>query len=100
MNRRTLVALEPQTVGGGLTSWLHVVQLGVKLVHGESMRKKEEVKRFSVSLPVDEYDAIQNLAASQRPPVSLNYAVRYAVQLLLDMHANRQLSLPLTETST
>ena len=53
------------------------------------------MKRFSVSLEADEYDELCRIAQTHRPPLSLQYVVRYALQRFFDEHENRQLQLTL-----
>lgn len=59
------------------------------------MPKTTEMKRFTVSLEPRDYDALRHLAESHRPPLSLQYVVRYALQEFLDRHEGRQLTLKL-----
>jgi len=59
------------------------------------MPKTTEMKRFTVSLEPRDYDALRGIAESHRPPLSLQYVVRYALQEFLDRHEGRQLTLKL-----
>ncbi len=59
------------------------------------MPKATEMKRFTVSLELRTYDALRQVAASQRPPISLQYVVRYALEEFLDRHEGRPLTLKL-----
>lgn len=59
------------------------------------MPKTTEMKRFTVSLEPHDYDALRRIADSQRPPLSLQYVVRYALQEFLDRHQGQQLTLKL-----
>jgi hypothetical protein len=52
-------------------------------------------KRLSISLEVEDYDALRALAEGHRPPLSLQYVLNVAVKDLLEKHASRQLALPL-----
>ncbi|PJK27683.1 hypothetical protein [Minwuia thermotolerans] len=52
-----------------------------------------EMKRFSVSVEREEYEALRHIAQSHRPPLSLQYVVRYALQEFLDKHEGQQLML-------
>jgi hypothetical protein len=52
-------------------------------------------KRFTVSIDRADYEALQELGQSVKPPVNLQYLVRLAVRNLLEQHAARQLALPL-----
>lgn len=61
------------------------------------MPKTTEMKRFTVSLELQEYEALRRVAEAQRPPLSLQYVVRYALQEFLDRHEGRQLTLKLKE---
>jgi len=54
---------------------------------------KVELKRFTVSLEPAEYEALRQIAESHRPPLSLQYVVRYALQRFID--ENREKRLPL-----
>lgn len=57
------------------------------------MPKTTDMKRFTVSLELEEYEALRRLADAQRPPLSLQYVVRYALQEFLERHQGRQLTL-------
>ncbi len=59
------------------------------------MPRKTKVKRFTVSLEAAEYDALRRIAESHRPPLSLQYVVRYVVQRFLDENKGKQLQLDL-----
>ena len=59
------------------------------------MPKATEMKRFTVSLEPRAYDALRQVADSQRPPISLQYVVRYALEEFLDQHEGRPLTLKL-----
>ena len=59
------------------------------------MPKTMEMKRFTVSLEPRAYDTLRQIAESQRPPLSLQYVVRYALEEFLDRHEGRQLTLKL-----
>lgn len=61
------------------------------------MAKTTEMKRFTVSLQPRDYNVLRRIAESQRPPLSLQYVVRYALQEFLDRHEGRQLTLKLKE---
>ena len=52
-----------------------------------------KMRRFSVSLDEPDYDALKLIAESHRPPLSLQYVVRYALQRFLDEHKDKQLTL-------
>ena len=58
------------------------------------MAKKPQMKRFSVSLEAGEYAELSRLARTHRPPLSLQYVVRYALQKFFDEHRGKQLQLP------
>lgn len=53
------------------------------------------MKRFTVSVEEGDYEELRRLADSHRPPLSLQYIVRYAIQRFLDENRGRQLSLDL-----
>jgi len=59
------------------------------------MPKTTEMKRFTVSLEPRAYEALRKIAESQRPPLSLQYVVRYALEEFLEGHEGRQLTLKL-----
>lgn len=59
------------------------------------MPKTTEMKRFTVSLEPRNYEALRRIAESHRPPLSLQYVVRHALQDFLDRHEGRQLTLNL-----
>lgn len=48
------------------------------------MPRSKPPKRFTISLDVDDYDALRKLAEAQRPPLPLQYVVRLAVRRFLD----------------
>lgn len=50
-------------------------------------------KRFSVSLDTDDYRALKHLAESQKPPLSLQYIVSYALTEFIAAHKSRQIKL-------
>lgn len=51
------------------------------------------VKRFTVSLDVQDYEALCALAQAQRPPLSLQYTVRFAIRRFLDEFEGRAITL-------
>jgi hypothetical protein len=59
------------------------------------MPKTTKAKRFTVSLEPTEHDALRQIADSHRPPLSLQYVVRYAMQRFLDESKEKQLQLNL-----
>jgi hypothetical protein len=59
------------------------------------MLKKSQMHRFSVSLESAEYAELRRIAQSNRPPLSLQFVARYALQRFLDEHKGKQLQLPL-----
>ena len=61
------------------------------------MPETTEMKRFTVSLEPRDYEALRRIAEAQRPPLSLQYVVRYALQEFLDRHQGRPLTLKLRE---
>lgn len=52
-------------------------------------------KRFSVSLDKEDYDQLRLMAGEHKPPLTLQYVVRFAVQRLLDSADDPQLLLDL-----
>lgn len=52
-----------------------------------------KMRRFTVSLDESDYDTLKLIAESHRPPLSLQYVVRYALQRFLDEHEGKQLTL-------
>lgn len=62
------------------------------------MPDKPRMKRFSVSLEVCEYRELRRMAQTHRPPLSLQFVVRYAVQRFFDEHKDKQLQLTLDES--
>lgn len=71
----------------------------VMLVHSGANRcgvgMSSSKKRLSISLEMEDYDALRALAEGHRPPLSLQYILSVAVKDLLEKHATRQLTLPL-----
>ncbi len=61
------------------------------------MAKTTDMKRFTITLDRADYDALRRIAETQRPPLSLQYVVRYALQRFLDEYEDCQLMLTLTE---
>lgn len=59
------------------------------------MPSAAKMKRFSVSVGSGEYAELRRIAEQHRPPLSLQYVVRYALQKLIDEHRENQLKLPL-----
>jgi len=51
--------------------------------------------RFSVSLSDETNQALEELAASHKPPISKAYLVEYAVLRLISAQKTKQLALPL-----
>jgi hypothetical protein len=45
--------------------------------------KQAHMKRFTVSLPPDEYRRLRDLADTHRPRLSLQYLVQYSIHQLL-----------------
>lgn len=56
---------------------------------------KAGLKRFTVSLEPAEYEALRQIAESSRPPLSLQYVVRYALQRFIDENRGKRLPLDL-----
>jgi hypothetical protein len=54
-------------------------------------------KRFTVSLEPDQYDALKRIAETHKPPLTLQYITRLAVQRLIDENEEGQLTLVLEE---
>jgi hypothetical protein len=49
-------------------------------------------KRFTVSLDSQDYEALCALAQAQRPPLSLQYTVRFAIRRFLDEYDGRAIT--------
>jgi hypothetical protein len=54
-------------------------------------------KRFTVSLEANQYDALNRIAQTHKPPLTLQYVTRLAVQRLIDEYDQGQLNLVLEE---
>lgn len=54
---------------------------------------KTDMRRFTVSLEASAYDELKEIAASQRPPLTLQYIVRYALFRFLDENRGQKLKL-------
>ncbi len=52
-----------------------------------------EMRRFTISLEASAHDELKQIAASHRPPLSLQYVVRYALLRFLDENRDQQLKL-------
>jgi hypothetical protein len=57
----------------------------VSMARKSVKRKTTRIKRFTVSLPVEDYNHLLSLAEGHRPPLSLQYVVGFAVCRLLDV---------------
>ncbi|WP_291298494.1 hypothetical protein [Elioraea sp.] len=51
------------------------------------------LKRFTVSLDAQDYEALCALAQAQRPPLSLQYTVRLAIRRFLDEYEGGAITL-------
>jgi hypothetical protein len=63
------------------------------------MTEPTSLKRFTVSLDADDYEALCALAQAHRPPLSLQYTVRLAVRRFLDEHEGRAITLAVANHS-
>ena len=54
------------------------------MVKSKRPRKKTDIKRFSVSLDEQDYKDLKALADNNKPYLSLQYVVQYAIQLFLE----------------
>lgn len=61
------------------------------------MAKALRQKRFTVSLDVEDYDALRAIADDHRPPLKLQYVVSVAVKNLLERQSAKQLTFPLDD---
>lgn len=61
------------------------------------MAKAMKQKRFTVSLEVEDYEALRTIADDHRPPLKLQYVVNVAVKNLLKRQAAKQLTFPLDD---
>ncbi len=72
------------------------------MVKKRGNKRQSEVKRFTVSLEAEDYERLQALAEKHRPPLTLQYVIRYAVHLFLERAQDPQFVLklgdPLQET--
>ncbi|MCA0015567.1 ribbon-helix-helix protein, CopG family [Mesorhizobium sp. B292B1B] len=59
------------------------------------MARSTQQKRFTVSVDQADYDALRELAETQKPPLNLQYLLRLAIKNLLEQHTAKQLSFPL-----
>lgn len=57
--------------------------------------KRPTVKRFTVSLEVEDYERLRALAEGHRPRLTLQYVIQYAVHLLLERAEDPQFVLRL-----
>lgn len=57
------------------------------------MPDPSSLKRFTVSLEAEDYEALCALARSQRPALSLQYMVRLAIRRFLDESEGRTITL-------
>ncbi|MFM7403120.1 MAG: hypothetical protein ACKO1N_03275 [Erythrobacter sp.] len=61
------------------------------------MQKHLRQKRFTVSLDVEDYEALRAIADEHRPPLKLQYVINVAVKNLLERQASKQLTFPLDD---
>ncbi len=54
---------------------------------------KPEMRRFTISLDASAYEELKQIAALQRPPLTLQYTIRYALLQFLDENRGQQLKL-------
>jgi hypothetical protein len=59
------------------------------------MARRAKVKRFTVSLDSADYTEFRRIAKSHKPPLSLQYVVRFALERFLERNRGKQLSLDL-----
>ncbi|MDF2369335.1 MAG: hypothetical protein P1V21_00925 [Rhizobiaceae bacterium] len=52
-----------------------------------------EMRRFTISLETLAHDELKQIAISHRPPLSLQYVIRYALLRFLDENRDQQLKL-------
>ena len=62
-----------------------------------TVRPKRTVKRFTVSLDAADYEHLRHMAEDRRPPLTLQYLVEYAVQLLIQRAENPQFDFHLAD---
>jgi hypothetical protein len=60
-----------------------------------SRSRKPKLKRFTISLKLEDYKSLVNLAHQHRPRLSLQYVVEFAIQCLLTKARDPQTSLQL-----
>ena len=58
-----------------------------------STTDKTEMRRFTISLEASAHEELKRFAASHRPPLSLQYVVRYALLRFLDSNRDQQLKI-------
>lgn len=56
---------------------------------------KSDKKRFSVTLDDSDYEALKRIADSQKPPLSLQYVVAFALTDFITKHQSNQFELDL-----
>lgn len=61
------------------------------------LQKHLRQKRFTVSLDVEDYEALRAIADEHRPPLKLQYVINVAVKNLLERQASKQLTFPLDD---
>ena len=57
------------------------------------MPKRPQMKRFTVSLEPAEYAELLRIAKAHRPPLSLQYVVRFALQRFVEENKGKPLAL-------
>ena len=50
----------------------------------DKSKGRRKIKRFSITLDVDDYQALKKLAESHSPRLSLQYVVQYAIKRFLE----------------
>lgn len=58
-----------------------------------SATSRTEMHRFTISLEASAHEELKQIAASHRPPLPLQYVVRYALLRFLDENRGQQLKL-------
>jgi hypothetical protein len=59
------------------------------------MARRAKVRRFTVSLDSRDYTELMRIAKSHKPPLSLQYVVRFVLERFLERNRGKQLSLDL-----
>jgi hypothetical protein len=71
--------------------------LATEILKHSAMTKRPQMRRLSVSPEPNEFAELRLIAQASRPPLSIQFVARYALQGFLDEHRGKQLQLLLNK---